>query len=76
MGVIDQPSLLQRLAIASTALWHYVTSFVWPVSLSPFYPVSIVEQGLGKFPLAFALGTLLIITLIAKAGGRNRVEAS
>lgn len=73
VDVIEQPSLFQRALISTSALWHYATTFVWPWNLSPFYPVAIVRDGLGHYPLAFVAGTVLTILAGAVIWGRRAV---
>lgn len=73
VDAIEQPSLLQRALIATSALRHYVTSFVWPWDLTPFYPVEIVRDGSGPGALVLLAGTLLAILASAVVGGRRAV---
>ncbi len=39
-----QPSLMGKALIVASSLRHYLASFLFPVDLSPFYPVSVVVQ--------------------------------
>ena len=56
---IDQPGVIETLALCLAAVQHYLLTFIFPWNLAPFYPEQIVPQT----PLAY--WPLLVLTMVA-----------
>ncbi len=55
---VAQPSPLGKALIVASSLRHYLATFLFPIDLSPFYPVSIVVQHSSVLLLCF-LGAMV-----------------
>ncbi len=61
MTTLDETSLAERLANATTSWLAYLGQWLWPASLGVFYPLEPVRPGLGvAAALALALLTLVL----------------
>ena len=70
VGTYAQPTLYERAVISAAAIWHYLSHFVWPVGLSPYYPKELLLRPLGTYPLFLFGGLLVGFAIAAVAGGR------